>query len=155
MDSEYKQIFDTLYQLQPEPPYLNRLFHVFYRGEPSLGDERVVRKAIDDAETRLLESTGRRIRADAKYFLLLNVMNMIVVPVQMRRGGTSEPLDSYIRSDVGLIVGEASRLQDERERSSGSPLPMEVSSELSGHSVLEAVAANWKNLRLSEFQIWG
>ena len=28
-------------------------------------------------------------------------------------------------------------------------------SELSGHSVLEAVAMNWKNLKLSDLRIWG
>jgi hypothetical protein len=94
-------------------------------------------------------------RADAKYFLLLNVMEMIVLPMQMHSRPFREELRPYLNSDLSLLVNEASKLQERREQVSVTPgLPI-VEPELSGHSVLEAIAANWQNLKLSNLRIWG
>jgi hypothetical protein len=103
MDSEYKDIFEKLYQPLPDPRYPNIQYWRFaYAPQDPLTDDSVaVRQAIDEAERELVRSSRRRIRADGKYFLLLNFMEMVFLPMQVRgirfRG---EERSSLLRADV-------------------------------------------------------
>jgi hypothetical protein len=158
MDSEYKDIFERLYQPLSDLEFPNaQYWHFAYAPQNPMADDSVaIRQAIDEAEQELIRSSRRRIRADAKYFLLMNFMEMVFLPMRVRgvRFGGEERY-SLLRDDVNLVVDSAARLQAEREqipRLSGQFLEVP---ELSGHSVVEAVAFNWKNLKLSDFRIWG
>jgi len=118
-------------------------------------NELFVREAIDEADARLFQSTRRKLRADAKYFLLLNFMQMVLAPVRLRGSDVAAALASSLVADVSLVVNEAARQQQSRERDLGLSGLAPEQSDLSGHVVLEAVANNWKDLKLSSFRIWG
>jgi hypothetical protein len=158
MDSEYKDIFERLYQPLSDREFPNPEYWRFAYApqNPMADDSEAIRQAIDEAERELIRSSRRRIRADAKYFLFLNFMEMVFLPMRVRgvRFGVEER-SLLLGEDVSLVVNSAARLQAERERIPGPPGQFLEVPELSGHSVVEAVAFNWRNLKLSDFRIWG
>ena len=158
MDPAYEHIFDDLYNVQSNRDYPDRA-RIFEAGNFA-SDEPVatVRRTIDDADRRLTNYEGLRLRSDARYFLLLNLSEMVVRPIQMHTGeppfvGPSGELDSILRTDVNLLVADAARRHNERQVSLAQVRPPER--EISGHSVVEALAANWTKLKLNSYRIWG
>jgi hypothetical protein len=158
MDPAYEHIFDDLYNVQSDRNYPNRA-RIFEAGNFQ-SDEPVttVRQTVDSANEQLEASQGLRLRSDARYFLLLNLSEMVVRPIQMRTGeppfaGPSGDLDRMLRGDLDLLLSDAARRHAERQRSLGGgrrPDP-----EISGHSIIEALAANWTRLKLNSYRIWG
>lgn len=158
MDPVYEHIFDDLYNVQSDREYPNRarIFEAanFASDEPV----RAVRQTIDEADRELAVTQRLKLRSDARYFLLLNLSEMVVRPVQMRTGtppfaGPSEELDSFLRTDVNLLISDAARRHNERQRSLAQVRPPDR--EISGHSVVEVLAANWTRLKLNSYRIWG
>ena len=158
MDPVYEHIFDDLYSAQTDREYPNRAriveAAIFASDEPV----KAVRQTIDEADRELVATRRLKLRSDARYFLLLNLSEMVVRPVQMRTGtppfvGPSEELNSILRTDVNLLVADAARRHNERQIALAQARPPE--SEISGHSVVEALAANWKRLKLNSYRIWG
>lgn len=98
---------------------------------------------------RAIEATGSRPRADARYFLLLNAHQMVVVPISL--AAQPELLEDYPRLPGGLLeVLEADLqavLQDATER--------EETEELSSGAVLRAFSRLWDGLGLNEVRWWG
>jgi len=156
MDAEYKDIFESLYEARPDLRYPTLQYRYFTLRQDPLGEDGVaVRQAIDYADAELFTSRRRRIRSDAKYFLFVNFMEMLFLPMRIRGEGLTDDLRSYIRADLDLLVNDAARRQGEREPTPGTSGQAVIEPELSGHSVLESVALNWKNLKLSDLRIWG
>lgn len=158
MDPAYEHIFDDLYNAQSDREYPNRgrIFEAanFASDEPV----RTVRQTIDEADRELVATQRLKLRSDARYFLLLNLSEMVVRPVQIRTGpppfvGPSEELDSILRTDVNLLVADAARRHNERQVTLARVRPPER--EISGHLVVEALAANWTHLKLNSYRIWG
>lgn len=156
MEAAYRDIFETMYTRRPSPsfPNLEREYLPLFL-YPFGPDELFVRQAIDEADAGLFQSRRRKLRADAKYFLLLNFMQMVFAPVRLRGGGVTAELTSSLVADIDLVINEAARQQEIRERDSESSGLAPEPSDVTGHAVLEAVATNWGNLRLSSFRIWG
>jgi hypothetical protein len=150
MDPQYRDIFQLLYKQEPEPRYW------VAQAPPLVDDSSVLHRTIDNVDEELFRSRRRRIRADAKYFLYVNFMEMVFLPIRIR-GRYPEELITSLRADLELVVNDAARLQEVRERrqGSGSEALSPFEPELSGHSVLESVALNWRNLKLSDLRIWG
>jgi hypothetical protein len=150
MDPEYRDIFESLYKREPEPRYW------VAQVPPLTEDSRVLQRAIDYADEELSRSRRRRIRADAKYFLYVNFLEMIFLPMRIR-GQYPEEVLSSLRADLELVVNDADRWQAGREQPPGfgGEARQIVEPELSGHSVLESIALNWRNLKLSDLRIWG
>ena len=46
----------------------------------------IVRRMIENAQQALEETAGLRLRSDARYFLLMNLSEMVVRPIQIRTG---------------------------------------------------------------------
>ena len=158
MDPVYEHIFDDLYNVQSDRDYPDRA-RIFEAGNFA-SDEPVtaVRRTIDDADRELVATRDLRLRSDARYFLLLNLSEMVVRPIQMRTGappfaGPSNELDDILRADVNLLVSDAARRHNERQRSLAEVRRPER--EISGHSVVEALAANWTRLKLNSYRVWG
>lgn len=157
MDSEYEHIFDDLYNLQSNRDYPDRA-RVFEAGNFTSDESATIRRTIDDADSRLSKYEGLRLRSDARYFLLLNLSEMVVRPIQMRTAappfvGPSQELDEILRTDVNLLVADSARRHNERQVELAKVRPREE--EISGHSVVEALAANWTKLKLNSYRIWG
>jgi hypothetical protein len=100
------------------------------------------REAFGDRASQFIVSpyAGRQLRPDAKLFLLINFLQMIVLPVSFARR-TSE-------ADLGqaLFVDTVSLLQDAAEETRDR--------DVSSHAVLKALTKNWNKLNLSALKLW-
>lgn len=158
MDPVYEHIFGDLYNASYDRDYPNRVRIAEAANFQSNKPIRIVQEIIEEADRELVAKEKLRLRSDALYFLLLNLTEMVVRPIQMRIGeppfaGPSAELDSMLRADVNLLVSEAARRHMERQQSLGRVRPPDR--EISGHSVVEALAANWTHLKLNSYRIWG
>jgi hypothetical protein len=144
MENQYREIFSLLYgpvtRVVDYPP--GESVRVLYQTLPR---ERPYQETEDDVVRQVIDEVERdghySIRPDAKYFLFVNLMQMVMIPLQLRERRNLDDVRSLLRPDVGLVVRDAAR------RTRGE--------EISGHIMLESVAANWKNLKLSDLRIWG
>ncbi|MDB4926595.1 hypothetical protein [Mucilaginibacter sp.] len=106
---------------------------------------RIIRRAID------YQSNDRRVRPDAKYFLLVNFHNMIVRPLLEYRpfrnperiyGDDPLELQVAIENDIKTIIDRTNEEADKDE-------------EISGHAMMKAIDTLWPQLRTTKFEIWG
>lgn len=151
MDPIYAHIFDDFYNAQSDREYPDRDRIMRAASFSSDRPVRRVRDIIEKAESGLESEFGLRLRSDARYFLLLNLTEMMVRPIQARTG---EPpferngeLQDMLVGDVRLLVLDAARRHRDHAK-----VP---DREISGHRVVEALAANWSRLRLNSYRIWG
>jgi hypothetical protein len=167
MDPGYGSIFQNLYSARPDTGYAGQVSAAVGPDPESANETEVIRQAIDAAEAELRRSTSQTLRSDARYFLLINLLQMVFVPFR-RRGrtfltgeayagispgpepGTFAELTSYLRDDLRLILNDAARRQEGPQYSLAPQ-----ASEISSHLVMEAIVANWSQLRLNSFRIWG
>lgn len=158
MEPAYEHIFDDLYNVWSDRDDLNRSRIVELARYQSNEPMNTVHRTIENAQQALEESEGLRLRSDARYFLLMNLSEMVVRPIQIRTGEMpfKEPsgdLDSILRGDLNLLLFDAARRHRERQRSFGAG--RRPDREISGHLVVEALAANWTRLKLNSYRIWG
>jgi hypothetical protein len=158
MEPAYERIFDDLYNVWSDQGYPDRSKIVEFANYQSNEPMSTVRRTIEDAQVELEESEGLRLRSDARYFLLMNLSEMVVRPIQIRTGETpfKEPsgeLDSILRGDLDLLLSHAARKHMEHQGAPGPERPLDR--EISGHSVVEALAANWTQLKINSYRIWG
>lgn len=91
-----------------------------------------------------------RMRPDAKHFLLVNLHQLVVLPIMhpSAPGIPSEKLRSMLEQDSELILKMASE-----------PIPNDYeekeSYEISGGKIVRTVAKLWNDLSLSKLEIWG
>jgi hypothetical protein len=158
MDPAYEHIFDDLYNVWSQRDYPDRLRILQIASYQSNEPMNTVHRTIESAQEALEKSEGLRLRSDARYFLLMNLSEMVVRPIQMRTGeypfvGRSAELDGIIRADLDLLLSDAARRHVGRQQSFG--VVRRPDREISGHSVVEALAANWTRLKLNSYRIWG
>ena len=128
MDRAYREYFRTA--ASRETPFEERTARVF----PTVG------QAIQHANMELL-TTDRVLRADADQLLKVNLIEVVAPIVSVGRDGPRVGLFADIDVDVATIVREAARRSSERE--------------ISGHAIIDAVAATWPQLRLMRPEVWG
>jgi hypothetical protein len=158
MDPSFEQIFDDLYNLQSgrDFPDRDRVRQVSrFESNDTFSQ---IRETIDNADRRLLDRDRLRLRSDARFFLLINLTEMVARPIRMRTAeppfaGPSVDLDGVLRGDLDLLLSFAARSHIERQRSLSAGRAPDP--EISGHSVVEALAANWTRLKLNSYRIWG
>jgi hypothetical protein len=168
MDPAYGSIFQNLYSAQSD---IGSIGPFRAAVAPDLArDSEVIRRAIDEVQAELKETTAKTLRSDAKYFLLLNLLQMVFTPLRLHggpllagegfagsgpipEGGTFADLISFLRDDLRLILNDAARRQEGREKLQDSSAPQDR--EISSHLVMEAIVANWSQLGLNSFRIWG
>jgi hypothetical protein len=170
MDPAYGSIFQNLYSAQSETGYLGQFRAAVAPDPQSTRDTEAIRRLIDEAEADLTRSTTQTLRSDARYFLLLNLLQMVFIPFQLHdsplstrgvlgdfdpfsSGGTSADLLSALRDDLSLILNDAAGRQAQRVGFQYPSAPQDR--EISSHLVMEAVVANWSQLKLASFRIWG
>jgi hypothetical protein len=158
MDPAYDHIFGDLFEFRSNREDLNRPQTFEAERYPPDEAARAVRETIEEADRGLVALQGLRLRSDARYFLLVNLTEMVVRPVQLRTGeppfaGPSAELENILLGDVRLLVSDAARRHMERQASLARVRPPDR--EISGHSIVEALAANWTRLKLNSYRIWG
>jgi hypothetical protein len=168
MDPDYGSIFQNLYSAQSGTGSVGEFRAAV---APDLArDSAVIRRTIDELEAELKETTAKTLRSDAKYFLSLNLLQMVFIPLRLHggplpageglagsrsipEGSTFADLISFLRDDLRLILNDAARRQEGREKLQYSSAPQDR--EISSHLVMEAIVANWSQLGLNSFRIWG
>jgi hypothetical protein len=170
MDPAYGSIFQNLYSAQSETGYVGQFRATVAPDPQSARDTEAIRRLIDEAEAELTRSTAQTLRSDARYFLLLNLLQMVFIPFRLRdspfsgagtlgglgafpSGGTSADLLSALRDDLSLILNDAAGRHERRVGFQYPSAPQDR--EISSHLVMEAVVANWSALKLASFRIWG
>src|ERR1700733_11729651 len=86
MDPAYGSIFQNLYSAQSETGYLGQIRAAVAPDPQSTRDTETIRRLIDEAEAELTRSTTQTLRSDARYFLLLNLLQMVFIPFQLHAG---------------------------------------------------------------------
>jgi hypothetical protein len=150
MRKEYYEIYRELYDIyrfnQSDPEYFGRRIGLFRKRRlPPFADMRTVRmidNAIIEAQGEL--GLGDRVRPDARLFLLVNLHQMVALPVAGVSGRYREPqsrVEEYVRQDVRDILEAA------KEESKDA--------EVSGHAVVGALARIWEKLQINKLEVWG
>ena len=62
-----------------------------------------VRRTLDEVEKRL-QQTGQVLRSDAKFFLLINFMQMVAMPLRFTQRVETRELRDLLRNDIGFLV---------------------------------------------------
>jgi hypothetical protein len=107
-----------------------------------LGDFRWVRDVIDEVVRTYKDLV---VRADAKFFLLINFVEMIAIPLSKAAKMEREKLEFELRHDLMLILDTARQELTRAERKL----------EVSGHAIVSAVSKLWSDLELMRPNFWG
>jgi len=83
------------------------------------------------------------LRPDAKYFLLLNLVQMVAVPLRFTDRVEREVLRSMLREDVKTLVLMSRQTTTNRGKN-----------EITAHAVIDAIAHSWRQLNLARFKLW-
>lgn len=104
----------------------------------------VARQIIDEAIDEL--NLHKRVRPDARHFLLVNFHQFILMPAYLSGStlGISEDgiLDS-LRSDARTILRNSEELSRQKENQ-----------EISGHIVLDSISSSWDGLKSTFYEFW-
>jgi hypothetical protein len=158
------QEFENLYQqLYVGWPYTTALQPVFDRLRIGQMRDIVedVRKAIDEAEA----TQSAKLRTDAKYFLLLNFVDMVLLPISIVREKrfnepgsniiSEEKMRSDLAHDVREIINEAVRKKnDEVAELPWSERNKPEHKEISGHNVIDAIGNIWNEMKFNDYLYW-
>ncbi len=138
MKPEFYEIYELLYQ---EFIYENRS-----RQERKTYDEyhvlRIIRKTINELKTE------KPLRPDAKYFLIVNFLFLIIKPLtqQNRRNrALLEELFPGLEEDIMYDISSIVLLAEKESKDA----------EISGHSIMRSIDILWTKLRTTKFEIWG
>lgn len=86
-----------------------------------------------------------RLRPDAHLFLLVNVHHMVVLPLSFAAKMPSrDTLRDILSADIRTILESARHRSDLTDQH-----------EISGHTIVSALAEAWQKLRITEFELWG
>ena len=136
MRHEYYKVYENLGAQYGRFPWRELL-----RSRRNAQDTKLVQGLIEDA-LRLLPS-GLSVRPDASYFLLVNLHQMVLLPLQSR-GVSSTDIRQALANDAREIIANAARAAREEGRS-----------EVTGGGILRAVASLWNTLQLNRLEFWG
>jgi hypothetical protein len=138
MDPIFENTYQQLYTAGPgDGPFVR---HSFGPNQPN-GDQRV-RAAIDKADLRLRRSGRDGLRSDAKVLLLLNFVWMVDVPLAEHGEAAYRAYsDADLESDVNTLVDAATARTGDAS--------------VSAHAMVDALSANWANLKLANSRLWG
>ena len=140
MEQEYYQIFENIYGRN------SRFFPDFRYPNDRIASR--LRLAIESAIESTETLTKLRIRVDARVFLLINLYEMFLLPIALRRRSSADQSidDAYeqLSKDLSTILSQAVS-DSEAERSE----------EVTAGHILSAVDKVYRNLKLTGFNVWG
>lgn len=139
MDEDFRPIYERLYRSYERPrDVLHRL-----RGE-AFRAGRDVTKAIEEVQGELERRLLPQLREDAKYFLLLNLIEMVYVPLAEESPSINiRDLRPRLQDDIKTIAIAAS--EDARSRGENS---------VSTHAVVDALHNTWNKLNSAVSRVW-
>lgn len=136
MNERYRRAYEELFNAYPR-----RIFTPFGGGRHPVFAEyaRFVHEAIEEVDLEGIRSSGRKLRADAKALLLVNMAEMIVRPL-VEGGAVQQPqILEGVEHDIKLLVAEAS---------------VSPELEVTGHSIIDSLNRNWRRLLTAKWSLW-
>jgi len=110
------------------------------RRYPSVHALRIVDEAVEEAIGEL--QLTRRLRPDARHFLVVNLHQMVTLPLEYPFGPPdAAPIDRDLVGDLRTILEEA-RTESRDE-------------EISGHDVINSLSKVWNKLSSTARNVWG
>jgi hypothetical protein len=91
-------------------------------------------EALAEAEGTLTALTGRRLRADARLWLYLNLLYMVIVPVSTARPERLDDLFDTLAGDLRKVLSRAAA--------------SEAHTELSAYRVMATLSMAWEQLAI-------
>lgn len=143
MDNEFRPVYDELYRSYRRPSeVLVRLKDESFRAAGMISDS--IEKVQGELEDRKLP----RLREDAKYFLLLNLVEMVYVPLreqENRLGGRPllQDLREGFQEDIRTIAYSAARAAAD-----------EGQNDISCHRVIDTLHSSWERLNSAVTRMW-
>ena len=113
---------------------------------PSLLSRRAVWLVNDALEEAVKEmNLDDQLRPDARFFLLINLHQMVLLPLSYAKQlPAPELMAEIIRHDVRTVLEIARSRLKQADRH-----------EISGHMIVDALSEVWQKLRVTEFELWG
>ncbi|QHS59926.1 hypothetical protein [Chitinophaga agri] len=154
MNKEFNNAYQGLYETYSSSVSIDSLTdHRKYLGSEmfSLGGERITEASLIQELIDAIDKSvnARHLRADARYFLLVNFHQLIIRPV-LEVLGTSRnnlyPNKEFrgfiddIKSDINTILLNT---------------VTKFGEDISGHAIMEAINRIWTQLRTTRIEIWG
>lgn len=149
MRDEYRRVYDDLYKSY-RGPWLSLYIDFPHNLFPDRQYPAFIAESIDASIQQL--DLADRVRPDAKYLLLINFYQMIVLPILFARRldkaseYNAESLRPDIQSDIQTILKSASVREIQRNG--------DVVKEISGGRILSEIAALWDELRVARVEVW-
>jgi hypothetical protein len=116
---------------------IERQYEFLYR---EFRDQYELKYWIDEVAQQVTASTGRRLRADARYLLLLNFTEMVIRPADLAERVRPGEFREAARDDIRTIVGAAAERAEVEE--------------VSGHALINALTSVWGRLRTVAYNVW-
>jgi len=141
MDNEFRPVYEKLYTSYRSPSeVLLRLRDESFRAA------RMVSESIENVQDELEERKLPRLREDAKYFLLLNLVEMVYVPLcaqQVPPGCRPLVQDLGFQEDIRTIAYSAARAAAN-----------EGQNDISCHRVIDTLPNTWESLISPVTRMW-
>jgi hypothetical protein len=140
MNDKFDSVFETLFS---ELPINYRSIQYPYDFPPNLisNELREIRNYI----SKKISFSSKSVRSDAKYYLLSNYLNMVLLPllIYSEKSSSSYPLKSELlndmKKDIDLILAEVERID---------------SIEISSHTIMKAIDKLWGKLNSTSEALW-
>jgi len=152
MISEYKKIYDDLYENISDNLIFSLLFMIFWpkrtRAKAYKESFKYLRpllsftkKTIDKAIDAIDEN--KRIRPDAKYYLLINFYHMVAVPLTLHKHEIFSVLyKENVENDVKIILAKAIEMSPKKNV-------------ITTTDIIKILPKVWDNLGLNKIKVWG
>jgi hypothetical protein len=149
MRQEYYGVFEELYGIYKNiygrsrrvGLVLSRSGYPFARGI----DDQTALQLANDAVNSAVQKLGVTLRPDAKHFLVVNLHQMVILPISHRLSTVRllpDELRSRLTDDVLKILQHATEVLPHHDAVTSS-------------QILKATSNLWDKLRLGELEIWG
>jgi hypothetical protein len=139
MNDEFRPIYEKLYRSYQRP---SRVLYRLRGGTFRASKE--VTEAIEQVQRELKSKELPQLREDAKYFLLLNLVEMVYVPLSEENPSANiRELRPALQEDIKTIAHAASEEASQRGEKS-----------VSAHTVIDTLHGAWDKLNSAVGRIW-
>ena len=109
----------------------------------SFRDQYDLRNWVDEADKDLQAQRGQRLRADARYLLLINFAEMVVRPADQAKRVPPGEFREVVHNDILSVVRAAA----DRAKAADTR-------EISGHEIIDALSGVWGKLKTMAYNVW-
>jgi hypothetical protein len=139
MTIEFEKIYTQLFESTTE----------FYPSAFWFPENQKILNLLKEIKSKLRDGINdeRKLRPDAKYFLLVNAYHLIILPLMI--ADLNKLSISYIEQQQGNILKDLDTILKLVKET----IPEDE--ELSGHQVMRVIDKSWNDLEVTKISLWG